>query len=188
MGMFLAVGLALRTQIRKGDVAPHVSQSDLEKALARDVNLAHYDWSEDDSKYCLSIKPNLLEGDFEQFYSDILKMYSADDKFVKERVDCVASMKSGKERIDMAMKRQFQCFESLDSVYDSCSLVDDQGKEIFNFRHNGVDIWHDFLIFFCEGKIVMECYDSLFAFFEKNIRNTFRKYDVAGSVRVMMVG
>jgi len=54
------------------------------------------------------------------------------------------------------------------------------------FWHDSINVYYDIIVFFMDGKIIMECYRDIFHYFEHMIRLQKDKHPVAGAVKVVI--
>ncbi|WP_342545406.1 hypothetical protein [Lysinibacillus sp. FSL K6-4013] len=84
----------------------------------------------------------------------------------------IGELSSLKELVELAEEGRFPCFQSNKTV-DEIKVSAWRSLEIKNFL----------LVFFVEGKIFMEGYDSFLRFIENNVRESSKRWSIAGAFK-----
>ena len=76
-------------------------------------------------------------------------------------------------------KKQYECFQ-----------MDDMGRfTICAGKHNiGLYLQYESIIIALQGKIFMECYNTMFSFFSKTIQHLVKDFKLAGAISVYITG
>ena len=182
MGTFLVTGIVQEIIVNKKETVANggVLLEDLIKNLKFDINIEHYHMTEDEDRYYWKIKHALLEGNFVEFLDTQFKLYDAQSKIDQHTLDSVANAKTARDRLDLAATRSFENFQLISNLKKYIRMRTEKSFE------QTITIRYNLIAFFIDGKILMECYNNILNYFEKNIRSQRTIYPVADCVKVMI--
>ena len=184
MGRYLIIGIATNLSIKKKD-AEAVFES-VQKAIEfvedsyapSDV----YDRAEDGEYVTFSIKDKLLENELADFLYDFYTVRLSHKNDFRERDDIISKLKeahTAENIMALAKKRCWEHFQE-DSYWDPI-YIKNKGWNTLYTSVKGIDLSLD-------GKILMECYESLFKFFTLLLKDRFNKYLISKALRVTISG
>ena len=185
MGIYLITGVAKKIIIEKTEsVRNELTIGNIIEALKKEVNLEFYVFSEDVKYYFWEIKPKIFEGNLVDFLDSQYQMYyetEDKDKHVKEDIDKIKLGKNGEEILKIVMDKDLYCFHLLNNhIVKPSYVLSDNG-----FTH-AMNVYYKLIAIFSDGKIMMECYNNIFRYFENLIRLQRDKYPIVDCVKVMM--
>lgn len=162
MGQYIGFGIATKITVKKANSRTwHLSTKDelLEK-LKKNIDLKIFDVTEDDDYLFLEIKHELFEKNIVQFISE--QLHKIDEKNYHDDLEELKELngKSYEELLRKVHKGYFQFLEGNKFTNDVSYLIND-----------GSDCYADIIMYFCEGKAILECYSDLFTY----IRNLIIK-------------
>ena len=184
MGQYLSVGIAKEIVVRKKDIFDESLTVELiEHSLNETEKICteFYDFNEDENYLCWELKEKVFDDDFRIFHKKILQMY---DPKIPE---VLGDFKDSAEIKKFSNQNANENFSSC-SMPTYISLVDKEGAKVYNRGDADIDAMYGFLSFLHDGKILMECYRTMFRFLEKNIRTNFREHPVSKILKVMIIG
>lgn len=185
MGTYLATGIVQKIVIRKNYRSrylnrPEITLETLQEGLRRELNIDHYNLSEDDDQFVWTIKPEMLEGNFAEFVSVQQEMYQG--RCEKDIIDQIREAKTGDKIIQLAQERRFENFQMVSYMREFIEVPMESGFT------DDVPVDYEMIALFLDGKIIMECYGRIFHYFERNIRLQENKYPVAACLKIMISG
>lgn len=184
MGQYLIIGLKTVVGFEKRFIGKQPDA--VEKAIAKlreelapaDV----YDMEEDETHVLFKLKPALLEQELADFLYDF---YS--DRFLRSS-DC------GQRDSIIAHLKTYKSYEEIQHFIDTSRYENLRKDYYWAYNYISLNGW-DTLRVFCrgidlslDGKILIECYDSLFDYFERLIKASLSKYKLASALRVTISG
>lgn len=185
MGQFLAIGLQLELAVKKTDVTKCLNDNTLEdvfKQIEEKCNLKNvFDREESDNYYVYHVKKEVLDKELipflEKFYSI---RYSADyDSDSKEALNALKALDNTADRLNLLHDRCFQTYQDGEN-FGYCQI----GKwpcDKIRFSCNNA-------ILSLDGKIIMECYGSVFDFFRRCIIAQLAEFKLAQALTVWIDG
>jgi hypothetical protein len=128
-----------------------------------------------------TIKPEMLEGNFVEFLETQFKMYDeATQGRIQDAILKIKEAQTGEKIIELAKKELFENFQMVDNIFGYHRVLHADGFP----DHTTVN--YHLITFFLDGKIIMECYNNILHYFERNIRLQEQKYPVAACVKTMI--
>lgn len=186
MGQFLAIGLRISATVSKKDVEKRL---DKEKSVDDTLGLIEkrygltdiYERKEKDEYYIYSLKKDVLDKEYvpfiEKFYS--LRYQGGDHLDNVAAVDELKKLPDTSARLALLEKKSFQTYQEGDDI-DYFYPVQWRSSEIRIYSHNA--------ILSLDGKIIMECYGSLFDFFRRSIMAQMPEFELAKALTVWIDG
>jgi hypothetical protein len=177
MGRFLVIGIATRMVADKEECEKAFKGVDgLKAAMEQQFNSKGiYQMNETESKVILELKPEVAEKewiDFIRAFYDIRYIdYEEQDDVFEE----LSQKNNLKDWLEIAERKEFEGYQATRFYYfpmDSPSAFYDAYVRM------------DMVILSLDGKIMMECYDGLFSFFTRLIREKLSSYRLADSLFV----
>jgi len=183
MGTFLAIGIATEFNFRKKDIinAFH-SLDEARKAVSEQLApSALYDERDEGDFISYYIKERIF---MEELCDFLLHFYALrytekERKFGEELVARIRKLPSFSKIIELAERKEeefFQFDELWSNVYIDGGIFYPLPVSVC-----GIDLSLD-------GKIMMECYNSLFAFITRMIRANLSQFRLAGALRITITG
>jgi hypothetical protein len=182
MGAYLATGIVQEIVIDKCDIRSKEITSDIiQKHLKNELDISYYNYSENSDQYCWKIKPEILGSGLIEFLDSQFNMYSKiKDKYMQETLDRLSKVKTADEIISLALSNDLINFRALEPITHYIRVIKDNGFE------ERITVYYNMISYFLDGKIIMESYNSIFRYFERNIRLQNEKYPLATCVKVMI--
>lgn len=183
MGRFLSIGLRLNASVKKSDVERlKWLELPLEETLARleqEHNLSEiFDREERDGYYLYTLKRELLDRELLPFLEKFYALRYADNSHnYSKALDFLKNQPDTASRLAVLDHREFQCFQAGDSE-DYFSPTQNGMDDI---RINGYNI-----LLSIDGKIIMECYVSVFNFFRRCIAAQLSEFKLSKALHVWL--
>lgn len=184
MGRYLTIGIATNLNFKKKE-AESVFESVQEAIEYVEDNYAPsdaYDRTENEEYVSFTIKDKLLETELIDFLYDFYSVRLSHENGFGERDDIISKLKevhTAEEIMALAEKRCWEHFQE-DSYWDSICIKHKAWNSLYA-SVKGIDLSID-------GKILMECYESLFEFFTLLMKEKFSKYSISKTLRVTISG
>ncbi len=186
MGQYLAIGITTKLHIRKKEAESAFDS--LQTAIDYvEENFAPsdvYDKTEEHEGYVtFSIKDEILENGLVDFLTDFYTARMTSEDEFKDRDRILEKLKEAKNAADiMDFARNGYCYhfredEYWEKLFIKCGTW---GNSLYA-SVDGIDLSLD-------GKIVMECYDTLFKFFTNVLQEKFKKHPISKALRVTLMG
>ncbi len=179
MGAYLATGIVQKMYIRTKDISSKVTMEAIRTALQKKVHLDDYDYSEDGSEICWTLKPQMLEGNLPEFLETQFNMYEGQKKSLQEDLEKIKQAQTGEGRLTLA-KNKLPHFQIVEPIYEYIKVKQEDGFETH------VPLVYALLAFFMDGKIAMECYGNILNYFTENIRLQNQQYPISKCLQVMI--
>ena len=179
MGQFLVIGIATRITADKLRVEKEFKDIKYFKTLfEKKINSAGiYQLSETENTIELRLKSEIAEQEWpdfiQAFYSLRYQPHEND-----EIIEYLYQRKTLKEWISLGEEKLYQNYQLANLHY----YIHD-----YHFNCN-IPILMNMMVLSLDGKIIMECYDELFAFFTRLIRERLSNYRLANSLCVDIIG
>ena len=163
MGQYIGCGIATKLTVRKKSDRTwnELPREELLNILSKQLDLSIFSVAEDDEYLYLTVKEELLENNILSFINEqLLKINS---KYYKDDLDKLKKLK-GKKYQDLLEEAEDGSISSFDLM---------EGNKYSNnvsYLTNGDhECYADTIVYFCEGKVLMECYYHLFKYMRKLI-------------------
>ncbi|MCT4616292.1 MAG: hypothetical protein N4A49_15645 [Marinifilaceae bacterium] len=180
MGQYLYTGICYGIIYDKENLEKaNVSNEDFIEALSREIDLSLYIHTENEDYYYFSLKNELIENELIDFSEKQLNMYGEQEHYYREIVDDLRKLKSANEIIEK-VKENYGANLRYDSDPFNYLYIGDFQKSI-RYTKNMIGL-------FGEGKIIMEEYNQIFRYFEKNIIKNNTEYQIAKATSVYIMG
>lgn len=185
MGRYLAIGITTEMVFRKSEAN---KQFDSLEAASEFVEQNYaptevFNKEENDEYISYSLKPELLETELvpflNEFYNSRFQQGDYQLKHKQEILDDISHQPSADAIINLAKEKKYECFQ--DDPYWDPYWIKGKGWGSMKLYTSGISLSFD-------GKIIMECYNSLFEFFQDLIKEKFSKYLIAKAIRVTITG
>jgi len=186
MGTYLMVGIASKIQMsKKEQYGKSVTRKQLEVAIGKKININKFTYLETNDDHNWEIKDEALDN-VGPFLSAQLEMYNEQAKLLPA-LDEIYKL-NGKQLKEYLNKLgKYDHAELTKSVYfhyetlwDYETVIDDESWD------RTVEGAYELIRLFMDGKIIMECYNHMFHYFERTIALQKDKYPIADCVRVMI--
>ena len=184
MGRYLSIGIATELCFEKKeaeDVFDTVSNA-IDHVVKNYAPSEIYDMTENARFIGFKLKDKILETELHNFlnvfYSDRMAFDSSSCE--KESIlSAVSEAKSAEEIITLAKGKPFEHFQ-LDSYWEPISIKGNWGHYLY-LNMEGIDLSLD-------GKIMMECYGSLFRYMTFVLRERYKEFQLSKTLRVTISG
>lgn len=185
MGQYLTIGIATEVSFNekkaikvfgsKEAACEHVEKRFADKSL--------FDAETEDGWVCYSIKSDVfmreLSGFLQAIYS---QMYVNDSDYMDEVAEVMNRIKECEDFdsvMQLAGQKSYSCFQCAD--YWESDYEETGCWERLEVQSAGI-------VLALQGKIIMECYQAMFEFFETMIRKGFSKFLLSKAIRVKIYG
>ncbi|MFT4413354.1 hypothetical protein ACLM5H_05795 [Fredinandcohnia humi] len=176
MGQYLQMGIGYRMEIDKKRLDKvGVTIEKLEIELNKHFDMSLYDFNETHDKIIFEIKESVVLEQLQEYIQYQYSMYPQEQPYTdcfKSAVEIIGGLSTFQEIVQVAEERNFPCFQS--------NRITDEIK-VSAWGWLEIDI--SMFVFFVEGKIFMEGYNSLLKFIENNVRQSSEKWTIAGAFR-----
>lgn len=175
MGQYLVIGIATRMVADKERCASAFKGVEgLKAAMEQQFNSSGiYQMSETESKVILELKPEVAEKEWidfiRAFYDIRYTDYEERDMVLEE----LSQKNNLKDWFEIAECRKYEGYQAIEFYFYPLD-----GPSSFYHPY----VYMDMVILSLDGKIVMECYGSLFEFFTRIIREKLSNYRLADSL------
>ena len=178
MGCYMFIGIATRIVAEKERVCKRFDDWDQFKSkLTKRFNAnGLYDVEEADGWLCLTLKRDIAQKEWLSFVQAFYKLRYADE--LHDWQNAINELKQFQDLdswFEVAERRCFECYQEGYSI--SYSIY---GEKKFEYA----TVMVDHILLSLAGKIMMECYDDMFAFFTRLIRERMASYKLADSLLV----
>ncbi|MEI2368012.1 hypothetical protein [Niallia circulans] len=176
MGQYLQMGICYRMEIDKKRLDKlGIPFEKLAVELNKHFDLSLYDLDESQDELIFEIKEAVILEQLLEFTQFQYSMYPQEQPYVecfKSATESIRKLSTLKETVELANEGRFPCFQS--------SVITDEIK-VSAWDWLKIDI--SLFALFVEGKIYMEGYNSFLRFIENNIRESGKKWSIAGAFR-----
>ena len=182
MGTYLATGIIAKMSIQQKEMEYRkTTLPKVEEALRKELNLDAYFLSENETTVFWTINPQMLEGNFPEFFETQLRMYDeTKEQDIQQAIAKIRDAATGEDIIKLATGNSLRKFQMLDYLQDSLEVKQQDSFSTY------VTVNYHMIAFFIDGKIVMECYKNILRYFERNIRLQKEKYPVVMCLKAMI--
>lgn len=181
MGQYLTIGIATSFVTSKKETERvFKSVADYKTAFENEFNRnGIYQMTETDSIIMFELKPESVEHEWVDFIRDFYHLRYGDEGEYREVLETLSTCNTLQKWLDIAENNRFECYQA--DGYLQYPIE----RPVFP-RNLYVDVQQ--VILSIDGKIVMECYNDLFAFFTKILREKLSRYRMADSLLVYITG
>ena len=178
MGQYLFIGIATRISANVTKAKEQFkSIENFKKQFEQTFNRSGiYQMEEADGRIDLCLNPEVAENEWLRFLDSFYQLrYSCDyrqDEVIKE----LSKTNNLQEWLDIADEKRYECYQSDFLQYFPLENPDNP--------YNNLYVNMDLVLLSVDGKIIMEGYNELFAFFTRIIREKFSDYRLADSLFV----
>lgn len=185
MGQYLTIGLVTSIAISKERAKSEASATpeEVKSALQKAYNQSGiYNLEEDESAVYLKLKSEVANSEMADFLEEFYQLrYGEKDWGMKADMDKIKSRQTLEEWLELADGSCMEAFQLDRYVWLSTPFC----REIWKYR---LDTSATQIILSLDGKILMECYEGLFAFFTRMIRERLSGYRLADALLVSISG
>ncbi len=178
MGTYLCISIS---------TAINVETSRLTETERKDQDLYHkivekcdideelYDVEVGDSGYRFILKPSIFESDLTSLLKEFYKEHYFDDELDTKRVIDKLNETPPNEWMDFTRVSRFESFRR--SYFGSCDYL---RYSVWSHLH----VQKEEINISINGKIIMECYDRLFVYLRKCIRDRYSHFKLANALNI----
>ena len=179
MGQYLSIGLCTKIAVEKQNITNQkFTLNEVVSELNKKFEMSSFVLDETNGDYFVwYFNKDNIKQEMYNFLSKIYSDYGVKDEEVLEKIKQITT---ADEILNIAENERSENFR-LDrySEYDYINL----GK-----FDNYQDINTTYISLFMEGKISMECYDDIFSFFRKTMRQVYSEFKLSGALNVYITG
>jgi hypothetical protein len=175
MGTYLFTGICTTIYVSKEDLLKNkISVENFESEISKDFNLKIFTKHENDEIIEYQLKPKLIEKELFNIVDKQYKLFFDNEKKYKTTIDKLKNLKTSDDFLDYANDKSNMYFQMDKYFYDYYRF--DFGKDI--------RVKMDKIILFGDGKILMESYDQIFKYLNKNLRMNCSEFQLADALHV----
>ncbi len=177
MGQYLSVGICTELSIDK-EVLKKSTIEKIENKLSKkfDMSLFVINETEFDDVIVWHLKRDLIKEEMYNFTSKIHADYGIKNEEILEKIKAA---KTGEEIYSIAGNDDDENFRT--DRYSESEYIDLGG-------YRPTDIQTKYISFLMEGKIIMECYNTIFSFFCKALKKVYSEFKLSGALNVYITG
>jgi hypothetical protein len=176
MGQYLQMGICYRVEVDKKRLDKlEITLERLTNELNKHYDISLYEINETHGEIIFEIKESVILEQLQEFMQFQYSMYSQKKPYAecfKSATEVIRELSTLKETVELANEGRFPCFQS--------SVITDEIK-VSAWDWLKIDI--SLFAFFVEGKIYMEGYNSFLRFIETNVRESSKKWSIAGAFK-----
>jgi len=176
MGQYLQMGICYRIKVDKKRLDKlGVTFEKLKNELNKHFDLSLYDLNETQDEIIFGLKESVVLEQLQEFMQFQYLMYPQEQPYIdcfKSAIEIIGELSSLQEIVEVAEEKKFSCFQS-NTITDVVKVS----------SWNSLSVGISMLVFFVEGKILMEGYNSFLRFIENNIRESGKKWSITGAFR-----
>ena len=178
MGQYLFIGIATRISANVKNVKEAFkSIGNFKKHFEQTFNRnGIYQMEETDGRIDLCLNPEVAEKEWLQFLDSFYKLRYTSDYGQADAIKEMSKTNNLQEWIDLADKKQYECYQSDFLQYFPMEIPDNPYLDLY--------LHLDLVLLSIDGKIFMEGYNDLFAFFTRIIREKLADYRLSDSLFV----
>lgn len=178
MGQYLVIGIATRIAADKKEAAwKFKSIEEFKTLFEKQFNKnGIFQMKEDESDIWFELRPEIAEREWVEFIRDFYRLRYPRPGEKDEACEVLSQENSLEKWISLAEEKPFECYQLTRFHH---YLVDRE-------RHCYLPLLMDMIILSLDGKIVMECFNELFEFFNSLIREKLEKYQLNDSLFVYL--
>lgn len=185
MGQFLAIGLRIRAAVRIEEAKRHLNGKSVDDILGQIEERYRlsdiYELKEDGEYYVYSLRKDVLDREYvpfiEKFYA--LRYYGGDNLDSGAAVEELKNLPDTYARLVLLEKKSFQTYQEgadVDYFYPD------------KYISNKTRVYSRNAILSLDGKILIECYGSVFDFFRRSIAAQMPEFELAKALTVWIDG
>lgn len=175
MGQYLQMGICYRMKIDKNRLDKlGISLEKLTNELNKHLDVSLYDLNETQDEIIFEIKESVLE-QLQEFMRIQYSMYPQEQPYMdcyKSAVEIIGGLSSIQEIIQVAEEKNFPCFQS-------SKVTDEIAVSAWDCLRVDISLF----VFFVEGKIFIEGYNSFLKYIENNVRKSSERWSLAGAFK-----
>lgn len=176
MGQYLQMGICYRMEIDKKSMDRlDLTYEKLVNELNKQIDMSLFNCGETQDKLTFEIKESVLE-QLQEFMQFQYSLYPQKKPYIdcfKLSVELIGGLSSFQEIIQVAEEKNLPCFQS--------NVITNEIKVLPWGYWLKIDI--SMLVFFVEGKIIMEGYNSFLRFIENIVRESSERWSIAGAFK-----
>lgn len=178
MGCFLVIGIATEIVANKAEAKKQFKGiENFKTAFEEKFNASGiYQMKETESRIILELKPDIMRKEWVEFIQAFYNIrYITDESDQQIAIEAIAEKNNAEEWYKLAEERCFESYQELPLYYYPM-----ESPSFWGDFHVGMDL----IILSLDGKIIMECYNSLCEFFTRIIREKLTNYLLSDSLFV----
>lgn len=182
MGTYLINGIVHDIFIEKKQIkTKRLAIDKVIDQLGKEVNINLYNFNTDRDNYLWRVKPEIFDSKLVAFLDDQFRMYCDEkDLHMQETIKELGNIKTSNEIIELAKSKQLVHFQWVDSIIEHMKVPQENGFD------TDVSVNYCLISYFLDGKIIMECYENILKYFERNVRLQRKKYPIVDCIKVMI--
>ena len=184
MGQYLTIGVATKISVSKDSAKRQASASPerVKEALELNYNKSGiYTVEETEDNVLLKLRPEIAEAELMDMLQDFYALrYSGKDEYIRKMMETLKKHTKWEEWQAIADEKRFYYFQQDPSVITSTPCPGGWTDSLTTYVEQ--------ILLSADGKIIMECWGSLFRFFTLLIKERLSKYRLADSLMVAISG
>ena len=181
MGQYLTIGIATRIEADKERAERLFGNvKDFKSAFEKEFNDSNiYQMRETDTAIVFDLKPDVAEPELMDFVRAFYELRYAKIRDCNDVLEALSKENTLQGWLNIADEKRFECFQT-----DEYVRYPIESPNSFSDLYVSVKQ----IILSIDGKIVMECYHDLFAFFTKLLQEKMACYHLSNSILVYISG
>ena len=178
MGQYLFIGIATRISANVKKAKEEFKSIDnFKKQFEQTFNRnGIYQMKESDGRIDLCLNPEVAEKEWLRFLDSFYQLRYNSDYRQDDAIKELSKTKKLQEWLNLADEKQYECYQSDFLQYFPMEIPDNPYRDF--------DVQMELVLLSIDGKIIMEGYNELFAFFTRIIREKLADYRLSGSLFV----
>lgn len=181
MGQYLTIGIATRIVADKERAERLFGNvEDFKSAFEKEFNEnGIYQMRETDTAIVFDLKPDVAEPELIDFVRAFYGIRYAKKRDCNDVLEALSKENTLQGWLNIADEKRFECFQT-----DEYVRYPIESPSPFSNLYVSVEQ----IILSIDGKIIMECYHDLFAFFTRLLQETLKCYNLSNSLIVYISG
>lgn len=176
MGQYLQLGIINRIVVDKERMNKlNIAIEKVIESLNKEMDISLFEQSETKEQFAFKIKESIVLEQLHEFLKNQFLLYNQEQPYkgcFDSILNVISQQSSLQEIEEIAKNKSFPCFQR--SVIDDEIMVND-----WHWLKVEYSIW----LMFAEGKIFMEAYNNFLRFIEHQVRESGKKWSIAGAFR-----
>lgn len=181
MGEFLTVGIKTQVSVAK---AQNLTPKQIENAI--DIDTTIFDFQDTKDYWKWSPKPAIITEELIPFLEAVYADLYGENSRSSDYKDVLEELKQLAPEEWLAFAQDGSSYEAFQS--NNYGFPYKVKIQLENGKTETIKVSEETIMFALEGKISMECYGLLFSFFEKALREKYKKFRLSKLFTIEIVG
>ena len=159
MGQYVQLGICNKAIISKTQLEGRVTYEEFIEEMNKELNLELYNIIDDEEKYIFVLKSKALDKDkLIEFLEEQYDLCYADKVYTQKIIDKMKNISNSEDVINLDKEKKYENFQYNDYAY---------GNIYCTKRQHKIVIEYELMVYFIQGKILMECYYDFLKYIAK---------------------